>query len=770
MDAAGPGRCPTKEHGRQFDPGKKNQLMPFLRSRSLGALGACLLLSGPAYSDPVGEWSFCGGDRFLPERPGWDQAEAVNRYTVQAIADQADLLLDGLYTLSGDVQVRRGGTDFSSQRVTYDRRTNVLEMSGQARIWDKGLFLSGDKARYEMDSRQGWLEGADYRMGQAHSHGAADRVQVTGSELVQLHGASYTTCDPEHQDWLLEADSIDLNRVEDVGVARHVTLRFKGVPVLYSPWFRFPLSDRRETGFLTPGFGSSNDNGRELTVPFYWNIAPDQDATFGVRAMSRRGYMLQGEYRYLLPNGSGRLNAEYLPDDKAVDDSRGLYTFRHRQWFATRWSTDINLSHVSDSDYFSDLGTSLSVGSERFLERRADLRYGADTWNFLGRVQTYQTIDETIASTAKPYYRLPQLLVQTQRRERNLQLNLSGSAEYVNFERGDGITGQRIDVMPTLSYPWRTSASFLVPRLSLRHTRYDLQDTVPGDPSDPTRTLPLLSVDSGVFLDRGFRLFRHDLIQTLEPRIYYLYVPRRDQDELPVFDTAQYTFSFAQLFREDRFSGADRVGDANQLTLAVTSRLLDAGGAERMRLSVGQIRYFSDRQVTLPGEAVDDANGSDYVAEVAARVARGWQARASLQWDPKDERTDKSTIAVRYTPDGRRILNLAYRFVRDDVEQVDLSGRWPVNRQLSMVGRWDYELPSERILETFAGVEYHSCCWALRFVARHYLSEDQADLADGNADYNNGVFVQFELKGLGGFGRETASFLEQQIPGYENDF
>jgi len=349
--------------------------------------------------------------------------------------------------------------------------------------------------------------------------------------------------------------------------------------------------------------------------------------------------------------------------------------------------------------------------------------------------------------------------------QRNRELVPSFRAEVVHFDRTDpSVTGIRYDLKPAISFPMRTASTFLVPKATLQYTGYNLDGQPAGLDDNPGRVLPILSADAGMFFERNLEFAGQDFVQTLEPRLYYLYVPFDNQNDIPDFDTGLRTFSFAQLFRENRFSGADRVGDANQLTMALSSRLLTSSGEEWLRASAGQIIYFRDRDVQLtPTTAKQTDTASDFVAELSAKVWDDWRVSAGVQWDIDDSRTDKKIVRMRYQPNPQRVINLEYRFVRETVEQTDASFRWPINHNWGVVGRWNYSLPEDRTLEVFGGVEYDSCCWATRAVVRRFLSN-----TDG--DFDNAIFLQFELKGLAGVGESAAAFLRKSIPGYRNEF
>jgi LPS-assembly protein len=736
--------------------------MPVSARRSAAGLTVALLACLSAHAEAPTDWSFCGEAGRPPARP---PLKVLASGLVDIVADEADVIMGGRSTARGDVILQYDTQQIRSDRIIYNPAGATVDAPDFAEVWDRGTYLRATRAHYELEPEVGTLDGLHYQFVERHGRGEARTGSLrVKEELLNLEDAEYTTCNPGSTDWLIRARSLRLDKQNDVGTAHHVRIRFKNVPVFYTPYLRFPLSDTRKTGFLWPSIGTSGKTGLDLRVPFYWNIAPQRDATFALRYMRTRGTQLQGEYRYLMRSGSGTAEAEYLPDDAVYGKDRWLYKLQHDQGLSRNWSTSIGLDRVSDDQYFNDLGTRLSVSAQQFLRSYGDLHYQTTTLSALGRLEAWQTIDPSIPDDQQPYSRLPQLMVFTSLPERSRTLAPQFYGEGVRFERGEGVTGNRLDLRPTLAYPIRTVGTFLVPKAALRLTGYNLQDTTPGEPDHPTRAIPTLSVDSGVFLERESAIGGRPHRQTLEPRLYYLYTPFKDQSDLPVFDTGVNEFTFTQMFRDNSFSGADRVQNANQLTFALTTRLLDdTTGAERVRLGLGQIRYFADRKVTLPGASPETTGASDIIAELAAEIARGWSFRGDYQWDPNTGLTDKGTALFRYQPDSHRVLNLSYRFLRDTLEQADLSGVWPVSAHWRFVGRWYYSIPDSRNLEILAGLEYQSCCWGLRAAFRRYLTDD-------GAGFNTAFSLQLVLKGLAAVGQTTNELLREQIPGYQNEF
>ena len=413
-----------------------------------------------------------------------------------------------------------------------------------------------------------------------------------------------------------------------------------------------------------PSIGSTTDSGIDARIPFYLNLAPNHDATLTPRIIGERGLMLGAEYRYLTRFGGGEVNLEVLPDDSEFDDeTRSLFTYRHLTLFEEgRGRFEVDYNDVSDPQYFEDFGRSLSTSSTRFLRQSALANYQGGWWAVQARLESYEDVDTTLTADQLPYKRLPQLRLQVRRPLGSTRFDYGFVSDTTYFDRDEGITGGRVDLRPFIRYNWRTAAAFVIPKLTVAHTRYLLDGTPAGTDDSPDRTIPTLSVDSGMFLDRDFEFGGSRYLQTLEPRAFYLFTPRTGQDDLPVFDSGLYDFTFQNLYRENRFTGLDRVADANQLSLALTSRLLERdSGTEFLRASFGQIYYFRDRNVTLPGDAPDTRGTSEFIAEVAATTRGGLSARTTLQWDPDDDRTEKAAIALRYQPSERAVINASYR-------------------------------------------------------------------------------------------------------------
>ncbi len=722
----------------------------------------------------------------IPDRPFVD-AELDEDDTYMT-ADEADLIENGISTLSGNAEITRNTQQVTADTIVYNQPEDTANLDGNVNYWDVDLFLNSEDAFLKFDNGVGEFTSADYILKESRGRGSADKMVLDIGTRTDLEKLEYTTCDPDDQFWNFTASSLSLDHEKNYGKARNVVIRVKDVPVFYTPYLSFALSKERKTGFLAPGYGNTNRNGFEFRTPYYWNISPNMDATLTPRLLTDSGVMAMGEYRYLHNRGSGEINLEYLPSDNGREDKhRNFIDLELNQRFASTGNLFLTYSRVSDKFYFEDFGSQLSVTSTSFLEQRADITYSGSNWWGLARVQNFQTVNRSIPTTSRPYKRLPQILFNYNQPKRNHELNFGLTSEVVYFDRGentpllDVVNGARFDLNPYVSFPMTTAATFIEPKLSLRYTQYALNENSLFE-SSPNRVLPIFSLDSGIFLERDIDLFNTDYIQTLEPRLFYRYTPHDGQEDLPVFDSGLYTFSFDSLFYPDRFAGPDRVGDANQVTLAVTSQLIKQDTGQNIgSISFGQIFYFRDRKVTLPGLLVRDQDTSSLVAAFNTNLIKNTRLSGDFQWNPYvSDSTEKMTLQVAYNPAPDKIINFAYRVVRSneintvvgfdsfgvattDIDQTDLSFSWPIKNNWSVVGRWNYAVPEGRSLELFGGVEYESCCWGVRAVARRFLSN-----VDGAFD--TGIFLQMELKGLAGIGKKTVDFLKQQIPGYQSEF
>ena len=670
-------------------------------------------------------------------------------------------------SMTGGVLLRRGDRLAGADRARFDPLQKALLLNGNVRYEDSDSFVQSDSAEFSYNLGRIRFEGANFTLDNNTARGAADALEINQEGRLELDNVSYTTCPPESNDWLLEAQDIDLDTRSGVGTARSVKLRFQGVPILYTPYISFPIGDARKSGILSPEAGSSDASGTQVRLPFYWNIAPNYDATITPTILADRGLQIGADFRYLTETIDGHVKVEHLASDNMFNGSRTMMQLEHRTMFVNGWRNRIEFQDVSDNQYFEDLGGSLSISSITHLDRSIRFDYHTRTLSFFGQVQDFQTLDqfdfvtnpEGIQPADEPYRRVPQLLVQGSWPDRFLGMHFGLDGELVNFDHDEGVTGWRVNVAPTVELPIGRPGWFITPAATLDYTQYELNDTLPGQVTNPRRTVPIGSVDMGVVLERNMRN-SSSRIQTLEPRLLYVHVPHEDQDDQPVFDTITPDLNLVSLYRKNRFLGIDRIADTDQVSLGITSRILDvSSGKELMTATIGQTRYLSESGVSLPGEPFSSEARSDYIAELRFLLFNDLNFDLGHQWGEKDRGTTQSQARLQYRPASNKILNLAYRFRRDSLEQGDVSWSWPVASQWNFVGRYKFSFREDRSLEQFYGIEYESCCWGLRLVSRRHIST-----RDGTRDSSIGL--QLVLKGMSSIGTAADKMLERGILGY----
>ncbi len=725
----------------------------------------------PATFTPEDERIFADLVRLLPQDP-WEnycqssaatlgiRAKSLPRQGIplNLESDYSQSIDDEILFFSGNVKVERGQQKLWAGALTYDDVSQTINAWGDVIYEEEGFIFASDSGFLDLENDKARLRNTRFILSTIPARGVTLRSRFESESLSRHQRVAYTTCPPGNEDWVLHAKDLKINREVGTAFAHHAWLEFKGVPVLYSPVFGYPIDDRRMTGFLTPSFGRSEINGIDFSIPYYWNLAPNYDLTITPRILSRRGFMLGTEFRYLFKQTRGRFAFEILPYDAVKNATRGQLAFLNQTRFNPYWSSHVDIRYVSDKHYINDLGNTLSIASNRHMRSEARIDYRQGGWHFLAKAENWQTIDPNISKKDRPYRRLPQLKLQY---NKNLTpwSQFKWDSEFVFFHHQNRLKGQRLDFQPSLSFPWRTAATFVIPKISVQHTRYWLLDPFEDGKKRNTlaRTIPIASVDSGIFLEKSWG---NQYLQTLEPRVFYLFIPRQNQEDIPIFDTTTYDFNFSQLFRDNRFSGRDRRGDANQFSVALTSRFLESEtGRERLRASIGQIYYLRDRRVTLPDNKPDTRRSSNIIGELDWLPWDTVSLRSGAQWNPQKNQFDRGEALLQYKDTEDYILNLSYRFRRDRLRNIDGSFRWLVYKNLHMVGRWQYSLRDNITLESFLGAELESCCWRLRLIGRHYIR-------DIRRSSDNAIFAQLELKGLATLGKRVDRFLERNIRGY----
>lgn len=693
------------------------------------------------------------------------RSKADAQVTVDADDAHYDLKAD-TYTFTGDVLLQRAGQTLEADYLRYHENSNRVDVDGNVRMRQDGVDLTADDGYLYLDEDRGELNHVDFTLGSS-AHGSALKALLLSASDSEYSQARYTTCPPDHEDWWLKSRDLSIDREEGFATARHATLSFYGVPILYTPYISFPIDDRRKSGILPPTISFGSKKGLDLAIPYYLNLAPNYDMTLTPRLIIRRGLMLGTEARLLRPSFASDLSVDYLPSDSLYGDDRWRAEFN----FNSRWQSNAYLqaryNRVSDIDYLDDFSNDLSAASEQNLLSQFVMGYRTHGWHLQALTQSWQSLDEALPDYARPYRVLPRLLADYRSPEDGRDLSYGFSTDLARFAHPNDdvrVTGIRGDLLATSSFRHERQAYYLIPSVSLSHTRYQLDQPNPANPESLDRTLPLLSIDSGIFLERDTRLAGHDFLQTLEPRLFYLYVPYRDQSDLPIFDTSKAELTLAQLFEHNRFTGPDRIGDANQLALSITSRLLhQSTGRELLSAGIGRAFYFRDREVTIGSQRPEDRRSmSDLLANLQATVG-DLILSGDLRYDTDDREIMRRAVRLSYRPDDWKAINLEYRQrnekIGDPLEQTTLSAVWPISDRWLALGGWHYSLRDRQTLERFAGIAYSSCCWTARTVIREHVTTS-------NDTPSRSIMFQLEFTGLGALGQRLDTFTEETISGY----
>jgi LPS-assembly protein len=693
----------------------------------------------------------------------------------------------GIVQLQGDIELRQTDRRLEAEWARYDRRSGQIDAAGALFLDTPGLRLTGDAAAYNLNTQQGSIEHAQYRLsGAANVRGEAERAWLLPNQVSRYQNIVYTTCPPGQADWSLKASALEIDQSSGMGTARHARIRLGDIPILYSPYLSFPIDGRRRSGWLIPSFGSSDETGTDITLPYYLNLAPNMDATLTPRFMSARGLMLGAQLRYLNPLQELEINAEVLPHDQrdAAQGLRDAVRIKQRGQFGARWASAIDYAAVSDDQYLQDFGNRLDITSVRNLSRRADLNYAGNGWHLLTRMQEFQTVDTSIAPADRPYGQLPHIELKLDPARWRSGWEYRIDSQYDYFDHTTAVHGSRLVTVPSIRFPLRRSAGYFIPRLRVFHTEYNLVDQNIDWAQQPSHIIPSADVDTKLIFERQINWFGNATMQTLEPRVYYVHTAYADQAENPRFDTTALDFSFASLFRANRFTGYDRISDENRLTVGMTSRTItDQSGAELFRASLGQVFYFAERRVQLNADEREDAQISSIAGELAAQLSRNWSTVISAQWNPnrsintapqlvlntaETERSwEKQIVQLRYAPDADHLLNIAYRYNlgtqnAERYEDMDLAFQVPLGSRVKLIGRWLYSMLNDETVEAFAGLEFGRCCWRLRLLGQHLKR-------DADTPGNTSVMLQLELAGLGSFGNRIDQLLERGIYGYHAD-
>ena len=860
--------CPRPEV-RQCTPTPQKDDLPLSEWQPIDQLSPERQALEPFYS--------CGA-YIEPARPDKDYVGNQDLLPIRAWANESTFDHTDVAHFTGDVTVRQGSRQLESDKAYLDQVREYGQFEGGVIFRDKGVLITGDKAELFFDSSRTTMEHSAYVLHEQKARGNAGSAVRNKDETLKLTNATYTTCPPGDNGWLLSGRDVTLDQQNGTGVAKGAVVRVQNLPILYTPYISFPIGDRRKSGFLFPSLSEGSDNGLDFSIPYYLNLAPNYDATLTPRYMSKRGFMLESQFRYLFGNSRGEWGAAGLLNkdqqewqNPFYDQRRWLLNIRHTTNISSNWTAEVDFARASDKEYLEDFSSDLSLSGSAQLNQRASTRYlGGDvnhSWQLSLDAHQYQNMSMTADD---PYNKLPHIRLTGNWLAGNSvalsDLTVNYEADFTRFTRAenwdyrfeelvdpgqevyqsiygpgygiDRANGDRLYLESGISLPLQRSYGFLKPAIKVQSVQYRLSNLIDSDvivdlsnsyqgftagdlTTTPRTTVPTFSVDGGLYFDRYTRIGGIDFTHTLEPRVKYLYSPFVEGQEMhPIFDTALLGFNYHSLWRDSRFTGHDRLGDAHQVSLGLVSRLLEDDGFERARFGIGQIIYLDDRQLWInplagspknqvPEQDDWDINLNDEgkrlwaemhtpVSPLASELRYNFNRHMSIQqdlmWDTKDNELDSYNVYYQYQPDYRRVLNVGYRYLpraerfvqnaqnglvpdptdptgyrtaSNDISQSDLSFAWPMSKNWSALGRWQYDFTNNQNLEFLAGVEYNSCCYRVRLLWRKWIDDnDNIDFPE----YKDGLVLQFVLRGLSSLSSGSSKEYLEGIRGYAGDY
>ena len=696
------------------------------------------------------------------------QVNEDGQYPIVLEADDVATQGDESVILTGDAEVSQGRQTIVADKLEYYRETERVVANGNIElISPNGDYISADAVDVVTSTSIGSLDNAQFKLAkgissdngidtvQIDSRGSADKVLLQGESFVRLEGATYTNCVEGNDSVLVSAKSLELDRLAGVGTARNAVVKFYGVPVFYTPYLSFPINDERKTGFLTPSFGSDEESGNVIEIPWYWNIAKNQDATITPRFYTDRGLQVAAEYRLRTQTSSTYVYGEVLPDDDLFGDDRELIRIQHSQQFTKNLSASLNYNDVSDEDYFDDLSNDINLFSATFVPRNLQVNYTHRLFDLTARLNEFEIVDSDIDLDSEPFERLPSVTFNTRFARLENGIKYGVFANYTNFRSETNIDGKRFVFAPYLEQAFESEWGYIKPAVSLNYRSYDLDQTIDETvqflDDTPSFAVPALSIDSGLYFEKDINWFGGNALQTLEPRLFYAYASDEDQDDVPLFDTSQVNFNnYDNIFRVNRFFGQDRFSDSNQVTLGLTSRVIDQNsGVELIKASVGQVYYLDDLEQSLVSDDGVEQGFGDFLFELRTRGNSAWSTYSFIQYDHENDdlRTARFDLAYEPRNDNRKRVSIGYYLSdledRDDIDQVTFDLYWPIADRWQFSANERYSIEDSESLFRDVGIEYNACCWKLRLGARERVSNRSTD------DKRTSFFLELELTALG---------------------
>ena len=684
-----------------------------------------------------------------------------NNLSIEAGSIQAEL--GGRVDIQEKIKITSGLSTITAEEASYDETAGVLQIPKSVVFENPDLIIFGESAKLLTKEKTTIIDGADYQILSIPARGTARQIRVENGANIELDEVTYSTCTSVDNSWELSAKKIVINNQSGEGKARNLVLRLKDIPIIYLPYLSFPINDQRKTGLLVPNLGRSSKRGLEISLPYYWNLAPNIDLTTTPTLMAKRGVQLSAELRFLTAIQGGITQIDYLPNDDIYKKDRTYISHRQTINLPSNWRMKLNGEYASDNSYFEDLTGTMSSTSRTHLLREIQLEHYSENWIMEIGMDHYQMIDDSIIDEEKPYRRLPYFNFSGMWGNKALGLNYALDSEVVFFDKPETISGSRFHVMPEVSAPLNFNGIKITPSMAMDFTKYNLHTANDNSHSmssvSPERAVPIYSLDlTGVF-QKTWKNGRY--LQTLEPRILRVYIPYRNQDDFPIFDTIVPDMNGIQLFRKNRYVGQDRLGDTSQISYGITTKVVDANnGNSLFGLTLGQIRYFKDRKVALPSESKLTQDSSGYMAMMNMKINKNWSVKLGHMWNTHSNTSMKTTARFQYKSKQSEIFNVAYRYRRNMLKQLDASFSWPVRDHWNVVGRYNYSILDRKVLEQFVGLEYESCCWGIRVISRKHL-------AYRNGDTDTSFSIEFVFKGLSDIGDPVENLLDRGILGYD---
>ncbi len=723
-----------------------------------------------------------------PAHQARENTDSIQVSGMDIIANDISSPIPGLVNFIGDVQLDQTNMQMAAGEAKMDEESGIFTAKDDIRLITKQLRLTSEVLMLDVEKQGMSVADARFQLRQSALRGEAESLRVFMDEPIVIQGAEITTCPPGDTGWSFSAEEIVIDTEEGWGDAYHMMLSIYDVPIFYLPRISFPVDDRRKTGFLYPSVGSSSRNGLEVEIPLYWNIAENKDATFDLKYFSDRGLMLGTEYRHMTEHSYNTVYFEYLEnDDRALNSDevdRYFYQWKTDYSRGDNWRGKIDVNSISDDNYFYDFGGNFENGNRNYLDRVGNLTYADDNWLMSATISDAQLLSTN--STA--YRRLPQLYYQVWQpfidADDPKPWIFNMSAEAAAFRHDSAVESNRIVLAPELSYPIRWNWGHIEPKLKWHYSHYELMDPLLSSTQAVDREVQILSIDSALSFEREITFDDKAHIQTFEPRLYYLKVPYKNQDDIGLFDTTLVERMGQRLFLDNRYSGNDRIGDADQLSMGLRTRFIDTSNyREWLSISLGQARYFADRKLNFVFDpetreftdlGPDTSSVSPLVTQIDYSPNENWRLSGDLEYNERAKRTESGILGIQYLS-PELVLNLRHRTSRyaraDNIEQSEVSFARQIGGDLAVIGRWKRDLQENRTIDSFIGLEYEDCCWALRVVYRRYLNirlDSTGVAVPGTGEYNNGLFIEFVLKGLTNLGRKLD--VERDIYGYQDRF